>query len=203
MNCDAYQSFLQQRLDGTPVESPEALEHARTCADCRALEGATRRLEDGLRRLASPLPPSDLARRIADRVFSDRRRVQRRARRRLAATLALAACLLIALTLRLDWRTSPGAGDGEQSEQMVTKVQPAPQKPSPQPTLRESVAEAGGAVASLTNQTADEAMASTRWLVPRVSAPAAAGSEVVLHRAADGPAARGRRGSLGRTRTRD
>jgi hypothetical protein len=171
MNCHAYQSLLQQRLDGTPVESPEALEHARTCADCRALEAAARRLEDGLRRLASPLPPPDLAQRIADRVLSDRRRVERRARRSLAATLALAACLLVALALRLDWRTAADVGDGEPSAQNVAKVPLAPQKQPAPPTLRESVAEAGGAVASLTNQTADEAMASTRWLVPRVPTP--------------------------------
>ena len=171
MNCHAYQSLLQQRLDGTPVESPEALQHVRTCADCRALEAATRRLEDGLRRLASPLPPPDLARRIADRVLSDRRRIQRRARRRLAATLALAACLLVALALRLDWRTARDVRDTDRSEVKVTKALPEPPKRPAAPTLRESVAEAGGAVASLTNQTADEAVASTRWLVPRVPTP--------------------------------
>jgi hypothetical protein len=179
MNCHAYQSLLQQRLDGTPIESPEAMEHLRTCSDCRALEKAANRLEVGLRRLASPQPPPDLSRRIADRVRTDRRRVQRRARRRLAATLALAACLLVALALRLDWRIPRDASDTEAAAQKVTKALPAPQKqPAAPPTLRESVAEAGGAVASLTSQTADDAVESTRWLVPRV--PAAQMPEVNL-----------------------
>jgi hypothetical protein len=166
MNCQAYQSLLQQRLDGTPIESPEAMEHLRGCSDCRALEGAARRLEAGLRRFSSPSPPTDLAGRIADRVFADRRRARRRARRRWAAPLALAACLLVALALRLDWRMPTEAMDTGRN---VAKVLPAPKKQPAPPTLRETVVEAGGAVASLTNQTADEAVESTRWLVPRVS----------------------------------
>src|SRR5262249_39714394 len=157
-----------QRLDGMPIESPEAIEHLRTCPDCRSLEKAASRLEVGLRWLASPLPPPDLAQRIADRVLTDRRRVQRRARRRMAATLALAACLFVALALRLDWRIPKDAVDTERTARNVTKVLPAPPKQPAPPTLRESVAEAGGAVASLTSQTADEAVESTRWLVPRV-----------------------------------
>jgi predicted anti-sigma-YlaC factor YlaD len=170
MNCHAYQSLLQQRLDGTPIESPEAMEHLRACAECQTLEKASRRLEASLRRLTSPVPPPDLAQRIAKRVLMDRRRVQRRARRRLAATFALAACLLVALALRLDWPISREAFDTGRTARNVTKVPPIPQKQSSPPTLRESVAEASGAVASLTSQTADEAVESTRWLVPRVSA---------------------------------
>jgi hypothetical protein len=169
MNCHAYQSLLQQRLDGTLIESPEAMEHWRTCPDCRALEMSAGRLEAGLRRLTSPLPPPDLGRRIANRVFADRRRAQRRTRRRLLVPLALAACLLVALALRLEWRTPKVASDTGRVAQNGVKVLPEPTKQPASPTLRESVAEAGGAVASLTSQTADEAVGSTRWLVPRVS----------------------------------
>jgi hypothetical protein len=175
MNCHAYQSLVQQRLDGTPIESPEVLEHLRGCPDCRALERAARDLEDGLRRLAAPLPPPDLAARIADRVFTDRRRARRRARRRWTATLTLAACLLIALVLRLDWRVPKDSTDPGRSGPAVSKSLRAPRNEpataAASPTLRESVVEAGGVVASLTSQTADETVGPTRWLVPRVSNP--------------------------------
>ncbi len=168
MNCHASHELLQQRLDGTPIESPELLEHLRGCADCRVLEAGTRRLQDGLRLLASPLPPPDLAARIADRVLLDRRRARRRARRRWTVTLALAAGLFIALRLRLDWH-------GRQTEPENEKQGPVVQNPIPEPkaapTLRESVTQAGEAVASLTSQTADETVGPTRWLVPNVSPP--------------------------------
>lgn len=168
MNCDTLQNVLQQRLDGVPIESPELTEHLRDCPDCRALEAATRRLQEGLRLLAPPLPPPDLAARITDRVFLDRRRARRRARRRWAVTLALAACLPIALALRLDWH-GPTPETGKQ-EPKVAAVTPDV-KGTPSPTLRESATEAGEAVAALTSQTADEAMGPTRWLVPNVSSP--------------------------------
>jgi hypothetical protein len=50
------------------------------------------------------------------------------------------------------------------------KERPTP-SPVDAPTLRESAEELGGAVASLTSQTADETMGQTRWLVPRMSSP--------------------------------
>jgi hypothetical protein len=175
MNCSASHELLQQRLDGTWIESPELLEHLRGCSDCRALEKATRRLQDGLRLLAAPLPPPDLAVRIAGRVLLDRRRMRRRTRRRWAVSLALAAGLLIALGLRLDWRGQSLTHDTGTREPEMTQVKSTPQEapalPPASPTLRESVTEAGEAVASLTSKTADETVNSTRWLVGKVPSP--------------------------------
>jgi len=175
VNCQASHNLLQQRLDGTPIESPELLEHLRGCADCRTLEQATRRLQDGLRRLTPPLPPPDFAARIADRVLLDRRRTRRRAKRRWAVTLALAAGLFIALGLRLDWRGQSPTRESGTSEPEVTQAPPLPKEtpvlPPASPTLRESVAEASEAVASLTSKTADETVSSTRWLVREVPRP--------------------------------
>jgi hypothetical protein len=81
--------------------------------------------------------------------------------------LALAACLLAAIAARLYWTRRAG---------------PAPEAPRPDPTqmarpqevpaepigIRQSVAEAGQAVASLTSRTAEEAVGEARWLLPRV-----------------------------------
>jgi hypothetical protein len=168
MNCHASHDLLQQRLDGTAIESPEWIEHLRGCADCRALEAATQRLQDGIRRLTSPLPPADFAARIADRVVLERRRARRRARRRWAVTLALAASLFLAVALRLDWH-------GPQMEPETEKQGPVVKNPAPEPkttpTLRESVTEAREAVAALTTQTAEETVGPTRWLMPNVSRP--------------------------------
>ncbi|HEY7158597.1 MAG TPA: hypothetical protein VH575_31930 [Gemmataceae bacterium] len=170
MNCLASHDLLQQDLDGTPIESPEWLEHLRGCPDCRALAAAARRLHKGLGLLVTPLPPPDLAARIAERVLLDRRRARRRARRRWAVSLALAAGLFVALALRLDWRGRSAGHESDQSESIVKNETPAPPA-AEAPTLRESAAELGGAVASLTSQTADETMEQTSWLVPKVTGP--------------------------------
>jgi predicted anti-sigma-YlaC factor YlaD len=134
MKCPASHDLLQQRLDGLAIESPEWIEHLRGCPDCRALERATRRLQDGLHLLTAPLPPPDFAARIADRVLRDRRRRTRgKARRRWAVTLALAAGLFIALGLRLDWRGPSTAHQDETAGLEATRMksQPLPNVPSP------------------------------------------------------------------------
>jgi hypothetical protein len=170
MNCRAYHDLLQRRLDGLLIESPELTEHVRSCLDCRALEAATRRLQDGLRLLTLPLPPSGFAARITERVFLDRRRARRRTRRRWAVTLALTACLFVALALRLDWRGGQ-PGSHNSGPKPVEDVVQKEKTPAEMQTLRQSFTEAGEAVASLTSQTADETVGQTRWLVPKVSRP--------------------------------
>lgn len=172
MNCHASRQLLQERLDGVPVESPDWLEHLRQCPDCRTLEAASRRLLEGMAQLAAPLPPPDLASRIAERVVLDRRRARRRVRRRWAVTLALAASLFIALSLRLDWRGQTTSVESRHQAPVATKNSPAPPETVGEPpSLREAVTEASAAVASLTSHTAGETVESTRWLVPKVSAP--------------------------------
>jgi hypothetical protein len=169
VNCHAYQDLLQQRLDGTPIESPALAEHLRGCAICRELETASQRLQEGLRLLAPPAPPPDWAARLADRVLLDRRRARRRARSRWTVSLALAAGLFVVLALRLDWRLKFNqAGSEEPKPSPVAKER---KTPADTPTLRDSVKEAGVAMASLTNQTADETVGPTRWLLPKVSRP--------------------------------
>jgi hypothetical protein len=169
MNCDIAHDLLQQSLDGTPIESAEWLGHLRECADCRALASAGRRLQEGLPLLASPRPPSDLAVRVAEAIWLDRRRERRRMRRRWAVGLAVAAGLLLALMLRHEW-AKPRI-DGTVVSPVVHVDQPPAGLSKEPTTLRESAVQIGEVFASLTSQTADETMGQTRQLVPDVPSP--------------------------------
>jgi hypothetical protein len=177
MNCDVAHELLQQCLDGTPIESPEWLEHLRQCSDCRSLAYAARHLQDGLHRCTAPLPPPGLAERIAERVLLDRRRARRRTRRRFAVSLALAAAVILALTLRLDWRGKPGVTEAlshESASLAPSRSQQAKDEPKKKPatTLSESAAEVGEVFTGLRNQTADETLGQTRRWVSNVPSPA-------------------------------
>jgi hypothetical protein len=190
MNCDVAHDLLQQCLDGTPIESPEWLAHLRQCGDCRSRAAAGRRLQDGLHRLTAPLPPPGLAERIAERVLLDHRRTRRRARQRLVVSLALAASLILALTVRLDWRVSPSRSEVHPSEQVAKTIrgglpaetgvslritndrQNAGSIQQRSPTLSESAAEVGEVFTVLRNQTADETLGQTRRWVSSVPSPA-------------------------------
>jgi hypothetical protein len=163
MNCRAFHDFVQQRLDGVVAEPPDGFdEHRRACPACAALDGAAGRLAEGLRLLAPPAPPPDLAARVAARVA--RKRLARpRRRRRVVVPLAVAACLLVAIGTRLWWSRPPAGSRPGAEPGPVTKKQEPPADPV---DLRESVAEAGEAVVSLTSRTAGEAVDRTRWLWP-------------------------------------
>lgn len=169
MNCRIAHDLLQQSLDGTPIESPEMLAHLQQCAECRARASAARRLQDGLRLLAPAVAPPDLADRIVARVLIDRRRARRQMRRRWAVGVALAAGLLLALTLRLDWRASTNGSDVSPPGS-VAKISPAGTKKAT-PTLRESAAELSETFAELSTETAEETVGQTRRVVSNVPSP--------------------------------
>ncbi|HZY86841.1 MAG TPA: hypothetical protein VFE78_18550 [Gemmataceae bacterium] len=167
MNCRACHELLHERLDGVAGD-PAALDrHLAECADCASLAAAARRLSDGLRRLAPPAPPPDLAARIVGRVVQDRR-ARRHKRRRWASagTLAVAASLLLAIGLRA-WRPTPQETPEPAPPPVANTQQAAPEAD----TLRESVAQARSAVAALTSRTADEAVARTKGLLPQLGRP--------------------------------
>ncbi len=169
MNCRIAHDLLQQSLDGTLIESPQWLAHLQQCADCRSLAAAGRRLQEGLRQLATPLPPPDLAERIVERVLLDRRQAQRRLRRRWAMGLALAASLLLALSLRLHWRGSPNEIAVAPMESVVKNDPDRTEQPAP--TLRQSATELGEVFAELSNVTAQETVGQTRRWVANVPSP--------------------------------
>jgi len=164
MNCPDCRDRLQQWLDArtreaatTPDEPPPL------CAACAEWGSAARRLDRGLRLLAPPTPPALLTARIVAQVAAERRR--RRARLFLATGVAAAAAmLLLGVWLRLH-RENPAPAPSPEPPTLARAPEP------PRPTLRDSMAEAGSAVAALTTRTADETVANTKSLLPVVTDP--------------------------------
>ena len=164
MTCPECHDRLQQWLDGRGPDAAFPSDPPALCTACTDWAAAAQRLACGLHRMTPPTPPPDLTDRFVAGVGGapspsphpcsavDRRRRGRRD--------ADAGCLA-----RLSGRfaASPGAGaDGRR---------PRAQPPAPPPaeahaTLRESVAEAGSAVASFTSRTADATVAKTKILIP-------------------------------------
>ena len=164
MNCPDCRDRLQQWLDArtreaatTPGEPPAL------CPACAEWGAAARRLDRGLRLLAPPTPPAFLTSRIVAQVAAERRR--RRMRRFLAAgAAAAAATLLLGVWIRLH-RENPVPAPSPEPPALVQAPEP------PRATLRDSVTEAGSAVAALTTRTADETVANTKSLLPVVTDP--------------------------------
>jgi hypothetical protein len=164
MNCPDCRDRLQQWLDArTPGAAPPTL-----CPACAEWSVAAGRLDHGLRLLAAPAPPSQLASRIVAEVRARRRR---RVRLTFAAGIvAAAAMVLVAVWFSFPAR-KPATPMGVPS--VVAKArEPEPSVPSV--NLRDSVAQAGSAMASLTSRTADEAVAKTKALLPVVVDPSPA-----------------------------
>ena len=165
MNCSDCLDLLQARLDGAaPLAIAEVEEHLATCPACRAQDAAARRLEAGLRLLTPPAPPAGLTERVVAGVLAERRRRLRLARWGRAAVAAAAAVLVVVLVSENRPRLPlPSAPD-----EPIAAVPTPPEVPETV-SLRDSVAEAGSAVASLTRRTADETVGQGRLLLPVVA----------------------------------
>lgn len=163
MNCPDCRDRLQQWLDArtreaatTPGEPPTL------CPACTEWGAAASRLDRGLRLLVAPTPPALLTARIVARVGAERRR---RMRLFLAAGVAAAAAaLLLGVWVRLR-RENPVLAPSHEPPALAQAPEP------PRATLRDSVTEAGSAVAALTTRTADETVANTKSLLPVVTDP--------------------------------
>jgi hypothetical protein len=169
MTCPECGDRLQQWLDGRTRDAGPS-EPLVLCPACAEWAGAACRLDRGLRLLTPPVPAPYLADRIVAAVAARRRR--RRVRVLLwAGAAATAATLLIAAWQAFHHGSPPAAApEPTPMTQTSTPPQPAP-PPEAHATLRESVAEAGSAVASLTSRTADETVAKTKILIPAVVDP--------------------------------
>ncbi len=170
MNCVECQELLQQRLDGDPIPDRATLDaHVGGCAECRSWHSAVGRLTEGLRLLTPPVPREGLSDRIVARVLADRRSSVRWRRRLMVAT-ALAASLLLAALAGYFWNrapdTGPAAVDVVQDDSPSRRQDAASEQ---SPSLRESVAEASSAVASLTRRKTDETMGQAQLLWPVVA----------------------------------
>src|SRR5262249_31991830 len=152
------------RLDGTAEDAPEVLAHLAECAACARLHEASLRLADGLRRLSPPAPPPDFTDRLVAAVLHDQS-ADRRRRQLRAAVYALAACLLVGSAVAGLYYSGLVKFGATPQPEFVEKKQP---DETPGPSVRDSVSEAGSAIASLTSRTADETVGQTRLLVPMV-----------------------------------
>ena len=172
MNCQECLDRLQLYLDGALLDG-EADEHAKHCSECAARVGAARRLVDGLRLLKAPVLGPDLAAAIVVASLRDMRR--RRQMRRTLVGLAVAASVLAAIAVGYSGNAVPRRINSDQFG--GTTKAPAGRQPAALARtegtlpLRDTVAEASEAVASLTSRTADRAVDETRFLLPIVPAP--------------------------------
>jgi hypothetical protein len=161
MNCPDCRDSLQQWFDArTPDAAPPPL-----CPVCAEWGVAAGRLDHGLRLLAASAAPASLADRIVARIRARRRR---RVRILFAAGgVAAAAMVLLAVWFSFPVRqpTKP-----EVNPPFAVKT-PELEPVAPSVNLRNSVAQAGSAMASLTSRTADETVAKTRALLPAVVDP--------------------------------
>ncbi|HKI30844.1 MAG TPA: hypothetical protein VKA46_03050 [Gemmataceae bacterium] len=165
MNCDDCRQRLQMHLDGEECGADHVEAHLAHCPECRAMDGAARRLLAGLLSTPAPTPPGGLTERVVAAALADRRQ-RLRWRRRVAFVaggLAVAASLLLTVLLtgspgrspKVVDLTGPGTSTRNQDE------------PSP-PSLNDNMAEATSAVASLARKTADETVSNGQLLVPSV-----------------------------------
>ncbi len=194
MNCSESQDILQRRLDGEPVSDVAALsQHLAECADCRWLHAAAGQLEVGLRKLAPPVPPPNLRNTIVAAALKDRARQRQR---RLVLGMALAASLLLAVGLAMPIPGGDPSAQGlwggyRQTRDYLARLiglkeplpvivehfgpgilEPVGSAADPAtPSLRDSMAEAGSAVVSLTRRTADETVEQTRILTEVLPMP--------------------------------
>ena len=164
MNCPDCRDRLQQWLDArtreaatTPGEPPTL------CPACTEWGAAASRLDRGLRLLAAPTPPALLTARIVARVAAEPATANapvpggRRRRRGRGPVPRRVAYVFVG---RIRFRPHR------------TNLRRWPRRPEPpRATLRDSVTEAGSAVASLTTRTADETVANTKSLLPVVTDP--------------------------------
>jgi hypothetical protein len=155
-DCD---ELLQARLDGPGRGAVEA--HLAECASCRELHAAAELLEAGLRALPRPTPPPGLADRIVAQALAEapHRLAWRQRWQALAAAAALLAAPALALWLSPRTEVAPTVVAVRTSQEP-----PAAPKDEPAPSLRQSVEQAGTAVASLTDRLADRTREQAQWL---------------------------------------
>ncbi len=167
MNCPQCHDRLQQRLDGVPPGDDHD-GHLAACPECRDWHAAAGRLEEGLRLITPPAPPSGLTNRVVASVLADHRRRRSAWRRAARTAVALAAGLLVVVLV----------GDHLGRVHSPAPLPPVPPGPAPSRSeqaasgsLRDSVAEASDAVVSLGKRTADEAVGHGKLLLGAVAVP--------------------------------
>src|SRR5437588_5872959 len=178
MNCSECQELLQRYLDGTPLEDAAPFDqHVAACPECREWHAAAQRLTAGLRLLVAPAVPPGLTARIVSGVLAARH-ARQRLRRQLTVGAALAASLLLAALGGYFW-TRPGDTNPTPTSTNAPVANTTPVEPAAPPSIRDSVAEVGSAVASVTRRTADDTVEQARRLLPPMPTPALNESSVL------------------------
>ncbi len=164
MSCQLGQELLQRHLDeGEPADALER--HVAGCPECAADWPAVVRLLAGVRLLKPPSPPDGLRETIVGSLLAEARLAARSRWRRVVSLGGLAAAAAVAITLGV-WASRP-ATDRPSSLQAGVKPEPAATASIQEP-LRESMEQAGSAVAALTSRTASETVDRTTLIVPLV-----------------------------------
>jgi hypothetical protein len=187
MTCRAWEDLLQQHLDG---QEPSLLwQHLRDCPHCAAHKADTSRLLAAVELLTPAAPPPHLADRLTSALLAEARgRKSARWRKRAAVLGGLAAAASLLLAFGLWWRSADRKRSPDDS--------PLVERREPPPPLRDNVARAGDAVASLTNKTAKDstkepaallsAVKDTAEPLTRVPAPVEPKLDKPMREAADG-----------------
>ncbi|OWK38675.1 hypothetical protein [Fimbriiglobus ruber] len=190
-DCAAFELAVQRVFDGDAGFDTLATTHPTECPSCRALAASAavfHAVLPGLTR--QPSPPTGLAARIVTAALRDRRkrRLQRMAGR--VGALALAAAVLVAGAVFLFG--GPTGGHPDVAQQLPQPNLPSPTPDSapapravasnaaPPPRVADQVAEAGSALAALTREATDRAIAPTRNLLPSTDTLALPESDVAV-----------------------
>jgi hypothetical protein len=187
MTCRAWEDLLQLHLDG---EEPARLwQHLRGCPDCAAHKADVSRLLAAVESLTPAAPPPQLADRLTSGLLNEAKaRKTARWRTRAAVLGGLAAAAALLLAFGLWWR--PADKTRHQDDPPVVE------RREPPPPLRDNVARASDAVASLTNKTAKDSTKEPSMLLSavkdstepltRVPAPVEPKLDKPMREAADG-----------------
>ena len=166
MTCPECHDRLQQWLDGR-TRGAALGESPALCPACAEWVAAAHRLDRGLHLLTPPAPPVHLADRIVAGV-----QVRRRRHRRRVLFWAGAAAIAATLLLVAGWRVfHTSAAPPSPAPALMVQGSDSTAPAAAHTTLRESVEEAGSAVAALTSRTADETVAKTKGLIPVIVDP--------------------------------
>jgi predicted anti-sigma-YlaC factor YlaD len=178
MNCRDAERHWNERLDGDGGEPSADLQaHLKECQACRALFAAIEPFRRALSLARRPEPPTDLASRITARLLAEHGSRLRWRQRVVWSAVGLAASVALAALVGWRWLSihpflPPPLPPGDPIVHLpLDKVLPDDVNRSPRAggtSLRDEVASAGQALATLVGRTADDTVSKGRLLLPTV-----------------------------------
>jgi hypothetical protein len=171
MTCEQFLNALQNRLDHSHDDSPEASLHVADCSVCRSWQAAADQLEAGVPLFRTTISSPMLTERIVAQVMAERKRRIRRERMRwtvgaLAASVAL-AFMTSAIVPRLVSKQKNQLIDTSASVKAASQGMELPAKSS----APDRMSEASMAVASLSAMAKEQTLKQTQLFMPVATAP--------------------------------